>query len=100
MKKRKTVIKAVKEASIWYLVIDICLIMLLIGFIFWLGFEVGKAYTKKNGIDLWKECRELKGSWTPTKRVGNVYISWQGAIEKANCKILWQEDFCTVHKFE
>jgi hypothetical protein len=80
--------------------IGICLIMLLIGFMFWLGFEVGKANAKKNRIDLREECIELKRSWTPVERVGNVYISWQGAIEKANCEILRQEDFCTIHKFE
>ena len=79
---------------------EVLIEVIILGIVFWLGFVSGKMYVKKFEFSLWNECKGLKNSYTHIKRIGDVYISWKGAIDKSDCELLWTEDFCVMSKFE
>jgi len=74
--------------------------ILVIFFTCWISFSAGRLYEKREiTARLWKECMALKKSPAPAKRIDNIWLAWQGGVDRDNCRLLYTEDFCTIHNF-
>jgi hypothetical protein len=84
-----------------YIVYDILIVLFILAVTFFFGFHTGKLYQKQHFTkELWKECVSLKNSHTSAVRIGDIWLSYQGAIPKNECGKLFMQDFCVIEEFK
>jgi hypothetical protein len=84
-----------------YIIYDILLVLFILAVTFFFGFQTGKLYQKQYFTkELWRECMSLKNSYTSAVRVGDLWLSYQGAISQRECQKLFMQDFCVIEEFK
>jgi len=84
-----------------YIIYDILIVLFILAVTFFFGFQTGKLYQKQHFTkELWHECISLKNSHTSAIRIGDIWLSYQGAIPKSECQKLFTQDFCVIEEFE
>jgi hypothetical protein len=84
-----------------YIIREILIVLFILAVTFFFGFHTGRLYQKQHFTgELWQECISLKNSYTSAIRVGDIWLSYQGAVSQNDCRKLYARDFCIIEKFE